>query len=288
MKLFDCPIKSPYIQTSTSPTSRISNEANITVTVSGVVFPGNSDWIAMVSPSTTGDLSHLPLLWHYPVKAEYLTNDPGYLSCKMSEYKIRTGRLCLLKTSSGSITFEVVNIRTDIVFAFFSGFYDTPCVLKRGTPLKLANPKSPLIHPYSITDRIQSSSSYKFKYGRTNHWLLTLPKSVPDTDRLSGPPGALFAVEAMIAEVASSNVDAIYHIGDISYATDFLVEWDYFLSQITPPASSVSYMTAIGNHERDYITSGSVYRTPDSGGECGVAYEAYFAMPTTGKDKPWH
>ncbi|KAI3928217.1 hypothetical protein MKW98_023818 [Papaver atlanticum] len=47
-------------------------------------------------------------------------------------------------------------------------------------------------------------------------------------------------------------------------------------------------MTAIGNHERDYINSGSVYITPDSGGECGVAYEAYFPMPTSAKDKPWY
>lgn len=47
-------------------------------------------------------------------------------------------------------------------------------------------------------------------------------------------------------------------------------------------------MTAIGNHERDYAASGSVYVTPDSGGECGVAYESYFPMPAVSKDKPWY
>ncbi|CAI8611268.1 unnamed protein product [Vicia faba] len=47
-------------------------------------------------------------------------------------------------------------------------------------------------------------------------------------------------------------------------------------------------MTAIGNHERDYVSSGSVYQTPDSGGECGVPYETYFPMPTSAKDKPWY
>jgi hypothetical protein len=31
-----------------------------------------------------------------------------------------------------------------------------------------------------------------------------------------------------------------------------------------------------------------VYVTPDSGGECGVAYESYFPMPAAGKDKPWY
>ncbi|KAK4372076.1 hypothetical protein RND71_007460 [Anisodus tanguticus] len=92
----------------------------------------------------------------------------------------------------------------------------------------------------------------------------------------------------MADEVSAGNVDSVFHIGDISYATRFLVEWDYFLHLITPVASHVSYMTAIGNHERDYIGFGSVYVTPDSGGECGVPYETYFQMPTPAKDKPWH
>jgi len=39
---------------------------------------------------------------------------------------------------------------------------------------------------------------------------------------------------------------------------------------------------------RDYANSGSVYQTPDSGGECGVAYEKYFPMPTSAIDKPWY
>lgn len=39
---------------------------------------------------------------------------------------------------------------------------------------------------------------------------------------------------------------------------------------------------------RDYADSGSVYLTPDSGGECGVAYESYFPMPAVSKDKPWY
>ena len=57
-------------------------------------------------------------------------------------------------------------------------------------------------------------------------------------------------MKAMGDEVASGDVDSIFHIGDISYATGFLVEWDFFLHLISPVASQVSYMTAIGNHER--------------------------------------
>lgn len=95
-------------------------------------------------------------------------------------------------------------------------------------------------------------------------------------------------INAVADEVTSGKVDSVFHIGDISYATGFLVEWDFFLHLINPVASRVSYMTAIGNHERDYMDSGSVYGTPDSGGECGVPYESYFPMPTSAKDKPWY
>jgi phosphodiesterase/alkaline phosphatase D-like protein len=55
---------------------------------------------------------------------------------------------------------------------------------------------------------------------------------------------------AILKEVASGRVDLVLHIGDISYATGFLAEWDQFLDIITPIASKVPYMTAIGNHER--------------------------------------
>lgn len=65
----------------------------------------------------------------------------------------------------------------------------------------------------------------------------------------------------MADEINSGHVDSIFHIGDISYATGFLVEWDFFLHQISPVASRVSYMTAIGNHERYalFYYSGNAY-----------------------------
>lgn len=46
-----------------------------------------------------------------------------------------------------------------------------------------------------------------------------------------------------------------------------------------------------GLHEisfRDYPDSESIYKTPDSGGECGVPYWTYFPMPTVEKEKPWY
>lgn len=66
-------------------------------------------------------------------------------------------------------------------------------------------------------------------------------------------PGALSVIKAIANDVNSNNVNSVFHIGDISYATGFLAEWDYFLHLINPVASRISYMTAIGNHERYYL-----------------------------------
>jgi len=57
-------------------------------------------------------------------------------------------------------------------------------------------------------------------------------------------------IKAIASDVDSNNINSVFHIGDISYATGFLAEWDFFLYLINRVASKVSYMTAIGNHER--------------------------------------
>ena len=64
-----------------------------------------------------------------------------------------------------------------------------------------------------------------------------------------------------------------------SYAKGYAAEWDALSDQIEPLARGVPYMTAIGNHERDWPDSGSNVGHEDSGGECGVAYAARFPMP---------
>ncbi|XP_043692993.1 probable inactive purple acid phosphatase 27 [Telopea speciosissima] len=390
-----CLDPNPYIRINVDSVagSGLSNDQNVTVTVSGVLRPSDSDWVAMISPSSsssvkdcplsaafyiqTGDYSKLPLLCHYPVKAQFMSNDPDYLRCKNQECKrYREGR-CVLKTCVGSLTFHVINIRTDIEFVFFTRGFDRPCMLKQTGPVSFANPNSPLYGHLSSIDStgesmrltwvsgdeepqqvqygdgkfqrsevttftqkdmcsslikspaedfgwhdpgyihsavmtgLQPSTCYSYRYGSDSvGWSDQIQFRTPPAggsselkflafgDMGKAPrdgsiehyiqPGAISVVDAMAEEVASGNVDSIFHIGDISYATGFLVEWDYFLHQIGPLASHVSYMTAIGNHERDYIDSGSVFITPDSGGECGVVYETYFPMPTTDKDKPWY
>ncbi|ERN05081.1 probable inactive purple acid phosphatase 27 isoform X1 [Amborella trichopoda] len=390
--LLTCPDPNPYLAINVTSVDPLANEQNVTVTVSGVIIPDKSDWVAMISPSDsdvsscpvnsimyqqTGDFSSLPLLCHYPVKAQFLSMDPSYLKCGKKECRTHASNVCVLRTCSGSITFHVVNIRTDIEFVFFTGGFETPCILRRSQPLKFANPKMPLYGHLSSIDStatsmrltwvsgdrspqevqygdgksqkstvstftrgdmctsdlaspakdfgwhdpgyihsavmtgLQSSQTYSYRYGSESAgWSEKINFHTPTAggsdkvrivafgDMGKAPrdlsvehfiqPGSIMVIEAIEKEVASGNVDAVFHIGDISYATGFLVEWDYFLHLIHPVASRVSYMTAIGNHERDYVDSGSVYETPDSGGECGIPYETYFPMPSSSKDKPWY
>jgi predicted phosphodiesterase len=74
-----------------------------------------------------------------------------------------------------------------------------------------------------------------------------------------------------------SNVDLIFHVGDISYADGYLAQWDMFLDQIEPIATAAPYITCAGNH--DYDWDNKYMNALDSGGECGVPYYTYFANP---------
>ncbi|KAJ4979941.1 hypothetical protein NE237_010721 [Protea cynaroides] len=376
------------IKVSSKSASGLLNEEYVKVTVSGVSDPSNNDWIAMITPSgsdndtkaclqddwnymQTGDMSNLPLLCHYPIKGQNMNEDPNYMNCKKEGNK---------SNCSGTLSFHVVNIRTDIEFVLFGNGFINPCVLKRSGPIKFANPNAALyghlssvnssgtsvsgdktpqgvlygdgksnitllanskiatftpkdmcngktnvsdcpasnfgwhdpgfIHSAVMTN-LSPSTTYFYSYGSSSvGWSNRIKFRTPPAegsdelkfisygDMGKAPldpssehyiqPGSTSVMAAIAKEVDAGNVDSIFHIGDISYATGFLVEWDYFLQHISPAASHVPYMTAIGNHERDYPDSGSVYGLWDSGGEIGVPYETYFPMPTSAKDKPWY
>ncbi|KAI3697485.1 hypothetical protein L6452_30548 [Arctium lappa] len=390
--LITCPNSGPYVRVKVSPISELSDEQYVTVSISGVLNPSGSDWVAMISPShsdvsvcaqnailylQTGDISLLPLLCHYPVKAQYVSNDLDYISCKKKECMVYHKGRCLMATCGATLTFHVINIRTEIEFVLFRGGFLTPCILTRSRPINFKNPNQPLYGHLSSVDStgtmmrltwvsgdknpqqvqyrdgksqasqvttftqndmcssvlpspakdfgwhdpgyihsvvmtgLTPSTQFSYSYGSDSvGWSNRINFRTPPAGGLKElkflafgdmgkaprdascehfiQPGSLSVMEAMASEVSTGSIDSIFHIGDISYATGFLVEWDYFLHLISPIASKVSYMTAIGNHERDYVNTGSVYPTPDSGGECGVPYETYFPMPTQAKDKPWY
>lgn len=99
---------------------------------------------------------------------------------------------------------------------------------------------------------------------------------------------SLWTEQAVGAEVAAGTVDAIYHGGDLSYATGYLAVWDFWLDQISPFAASTIYLTNLGNHESDAPDSATIFKGDDSGGECGVPATGFLPPPAPATtDKPW-
>ncbi|KAG5537189.1 hypothetical protein RHGRI_024576 [Rhododendron griersonianum] len=99
-------------------------------------------------------------------------------------------------------------------------------------------------------------------------------------------PGSLNTTDQLIKDL--KNIDIIFHIGDITYSNGYISQWDQFTSQVEPLASTVPYMVASGNHERDWPGTGSFYNTQDSGGECGVLAETMFYVPAENRAKFWY
>ncbi|KAK6920513.1 Purple acid phosphatase, N-terminal [Dillenia turbinata] len=99
-------------------------------------------------------------------------------------------------------------------------------------------------------------------------------------------PGSLNTTDQLIKDM--DNIDIVFHIGDICYANGYISQWDQFTSQIEPIASTVPYMLASGNHERDVPGTGSFYDTNDSGGECGVLAQTMFYVPADNRAKYWY
>jgi hypothetical protein len=53
------------------------------------------------------------------------------------------------------------------------------------------------------------------------------------TNELAGfQPGAQVTTDRLIKDLP--NYDAVFHIGDLSYANGFLAQWDQFTAQIEP------------------------------------------------------
>ncbi|KAF5730949.1 nucleotide pyrophosphatase/phosphodiesterase-like isoform X1 [Tripterygium wilfordii] len=99
-------------------------------------------------------------------------------------------------------------------------------------------------------------------------------------------PGSLNTTDQLIKDL--SNIDIVFHIGDLPYANGYISQWDQFTAQVEPIASTVPYMIASGNHERDWPNSGSFYDTDDSGGECGVLAETMYYVPAENRANFWY
>lgn len=91
------------------------------------------------------------------VQAQYVSSDPAYLSCRKKECQMLVNGKCVLHTCSATLTFHVINLRTDIEFVMFSGGFETPCLLARSDALSFSNPHSPLYAHLSSIDSTATS-----------------------------------------------------------------------------------------------------------------------------------
>lgn len=99
---------------------------------------------------------------------------------------------------------------------------------------------------------------------------------------------AVYTIMAVGEEVRRGEIDAIYHGGDISYATGYIAVWDFYLDMMAPVASGTLYLTTVGNHESDWYNSATTFNNSDSGGECGVLTTRLMPMPAPATtNKPW-
>ena len=90
------------------------------------------------------------------------------------------------------------------------------------------------------------------------------------------------------ALIQSGAIDAVYHGGDISYATGYIAVWDFYLDMISPMAGGALYLTTVGNHESDYYNSSTQFQNNDSGGECGIMATKLIPEPSPATtDEPW-
>ncbi|KAB1212498.1 putative inactive purple acid phosphatase 1 [Morella rubra] len=231
-KLLSCPDPNPYLQISVSPDTAMRNGVYLTVT------------------------------------AQYVSNDPGYLSCQK---KMRLTRV------SGDNAPQQVQYgnglsQTSVVSTFTQADMCSSSALP--SPAKDLGWHDPGYIHTAVMTGLTPSSTFTYKYeSNLVGWSDQIQFKTPPAGGSSSEihfiaygdmgkapldpsaeyyiqPGSLSVIKAVTDEVNAGNVSSIFHIGDIGYATGFFVEWDFFFHLIQPVDSKVSYMTAIGNHER--------------------------------------
>lgn len=100
------------------------------------------------------------------------------------------------------------------------------------------------------------------------------------------------------ARIGRGEIDAVFHGGDLSYATGYSAVWDFYADMFSPVAGGTTYLSIVGNHEIDWISGDTLYtlaatngnQNPDrdSGGECGIPTLTLYPEPAPATiNEPW-
>lgn len=98
-------------------------------------------------------------MYVYYRQAAFVRSDPDYLKCKKKECRKSAGGRCLIETCNATLSFHVINFRTDVEFVLFGGGFITPCLYLRSQPLTFQNPNAPLYGLLSAIDSTATSVS---------------------------------------------------------------------------------------------------------------------------------
>ena len=87
---------------------------------------------------------------------------------------------------------------------------------------------------------------------------------------------------ALAVEAEAGALDALFLIGDASYAQGLMSTWDDWLSMMTTTLAYTPLLVSQGNHEmlQGLPAAGTLWDGNDAGGECGVVAAALLPMPS--------
>lgn len=129
----------PAIQMQVSAKT-VTNGEFVTVSWSGVSAPSDGDWVGVYSPSTTDMLTHVP------IKFQVLHAVPPFMSTlfvadllpsPVSQFANKSSTHAT--SGSGSLRFQLLNLRADYIFSFMRGGIVKPVVAATSSIVTFAN-----------------------------------------------------------------------------------------------------------------------------------------------------
>lgn len=108
-------------------------------------------------------------------QAAYLRSDPDYLPCNNKGCVIPpVDGKCEQVTCSATLSFHIINFRTDVEFFLFDGGFVTPCLLYKSKTLSFQNPNAPLYGLISSIDSTATSVSIILRISNFHKYIICI------------------------------------------------------------------------------------------------------------------
>ncbi|KAL5192169.1 putative inactive purple acid phosphatase 27 [Glycine soja] len=206
-----------------------------------------------------------------------------------------------MKTRKAILKFQLINQRADFSFGLFSGGLSNPRLVAVSNSISFANPKAP-VYPRLALGRswdemtVTWTSGYDIDEGlllngvpkeKSKHTLLekvNLQELLASVTLTSPYPGQ----NSLQRVIIFGDMGKVVYTFECSSRLSVMVQINMLIINLiclmqmdTPHSETNSQLKCKkfrqhGNHERDWPNTGSLFDTPDSGGECGVFAETMY------------